>query len=71
MSKYIVSNPRILGGAAIISGTRLPVVVVLQRLKEGFTIDEIHDQYPHVSTETFAAVLEELSASYAPKAQAV
>ncbi|MSP12840.1 MAG: DUF433 domain-containing protein [Chloroflexi bacterium] len=71
MSKLITSDPQILGGAAIITGTRLPVVVVLQRLKEGFTIDEIHDQYPHVSTKTFAGVLEELAEPYVPKAQAL
>ncbi len=71
MSKLITSDPQILGGTAIITGTRLPVVVVLQRLKEGFTIDEIHDQYPHVSTKTFVGVLEELAEPYVPKAQAL
>ena len=68
MSRYITSDPNILGGTSIITGTRIPVIVVLQRLKEGFTIDEIHDQYPHVSTKTFAGVLEELFQSYVPKA---
>lgn len=59
MKKYIVSNPNILSGKPVIVGTRIPVDQILFLLKEGFTVDAIHEQYPHVSTATITGTVSE------------
>jgi len=59
MKKYIVSDPQILSGKPVISGTRIPVDQVLFLLKEGYTIESIHEFYPHVSTATISGTVNE------------
>lgn len=59
MKKYIVSDRQILSGKPVIAGTRIPVDQVLFLLKEGFTIEAIHEQYPHVSTATISGTVNE------------
>lgn len=59
MKKFIVSDPQILSGKPVIAGTRIPVDQVLFLLKEGFTIEAIHEQYPHVSTATISGTVSE------------
>lgn len=59
MNKYIISNPKILSGKPVIAGTRIPVDQILFLLKEGFTVDAIHEQYPHVSTATISGTVNE------------
>ena len=65
MKQYIVSNPSILSGEPVIIGTRIPVVEVLLLLKEGHTLAEIQQMYPHVEMHTFERVLEEIAATIA------
>lgn len=57
MKKYITSKKDILGGAPCIVGTRIPIAVIVQRLKEGYTIDAIHDGYPWVPLKTIVGSL--------------
>lgn len=59
MKKYIVSNPQILGGKPVIAGTRIPVDQILFLLKEGYTVEAIHEFYPHVSTTTISGTVNE------------
>ncbi len=59
MKKYIVSNPQILGGKPVIAGTRIPVDQILFLLKEGFTVEAIHEEYPHVPTKVLRLVVDE------------
>jgi uncharacterized protein (DUF433 family) len=61
MNKFIVSNPEIMSGVPCIAGTRLPLERVLFLLKEGYTLHDVHDEYPHVSLDTFKNVLSELA----------
>lgn len=61
MRKYIVSNPDILGGKPVIKGTRIPIDQILFLLKDGFTIEAIHEQYPHVSIKTISSAIDEVS----------
>jgi uncharacterized protein (DUF433 family) len=42
-SNYIVSDPQIMGGAPVIKETRTPIVVILYRLKEGNSLEAIHE----------------------------
>jgi uncharacterized protein (DUF433 family) len=59
MKKYIISNPDILGGKPVISGTRIPVDQILFLLKSGFTIEAIHEEYPQLSKETISGTVDE------------
>lgn len=57
----IISDPKILGGTPVITGTRVPVDTILYRLKEGYTLKEIHNMYRHVSIDTLKKVIDEIS----------
>lgn len=61
MRKHIVSDPHILGGKPVITGTRIPIDQILFLLKDGFTIEAIHEQYPHVSVKTISSAIDEVS----------
>lgn len=51
MYDRITSNPGILGGKPVISGTRLSVEFVLEYMASGGTIQKFVESYPHVSEE--------------------
>ena len=59
MAKYIVSNPQIMGGAPVIKGTRIPLEVILHRLKEGNSLAAIHTMYSWVDKKTLTGAVEE------------
>lgn len=61
MKKYITSKPDIMGGALCIAGTRIPIEVILYRLKEGYTLKDLHKMYPWVELKKFEGVLNELA----------
>ncbi|MDP3974005.1 MAG: DUF433 domain-containing protein [Candidatus Daviesbacteria bacterium] len=61
MKKYITSKPDVMGGAPCILGTRIPVDVILYRLKEGYTLKDLHKMYPWVELKKFEGALEELA----------
>lgn len=44
MKKYTTSKSDVMGGAPCIAGTRIPVNVILYRLKEGNTLKDLHNQ---------------------------
>ena len=48
-------------GAPVITDTRIPIEVILYRLKEGKTLKDIHKMYPWVEFEKLEGVLEELA----------
>jgi len=45
MKRYITSNPEIMGGQPCIVGTRIPVSLILMRLKQGMTLKGIQEDY--------------------------
>lgn len=53
----IVSDPRIMLGKPVIKGTRLTVELILRKLSEGMSIDELIQAYPHLKREDVLAVL--------------
>ena len=63
MKNYITSDPAILSGKPVITGTRIPVAQILFLLREGYTLQAIHEEYPTVSVEKLQGVIDELSAS--------
>jgi uncharacterized protein (DUF433 family) len=46
--RWIVADPRLLGGKLAIRGTRLAVSLVLQCLANGMSMDDIDDSFDHV-----------------------
>lgn len=44
--KYLHSDPDIMGGDFAIKGTRIPIEVILYRLRDGYSLNEIHELYP-------------------------
>jgi uncharacterized protein (DUF433 family) len=61
MKKYIISDPKILGGTPVVKGTRVPVGRILFLFKQGYTIDDIHSEYDHIDVKTLEKVLDELT----------
>jgi uncharacterized protein (DUF433 family) len=59
-STYITSDPQIMGGAPVIRGTRTPLEVILYRLKEGNSLEAIHELYPWTALDTLSGALEEV-----------
>lgn len=68
MLKNITSDPHILGGAAVISGTRIPVSRIIFLLKDGYTVEAVHQEFPQVSVEKLNRVLEEVAQGYGSQA---
>ena len=56
--RYIVRNPQILGGEAIIQGTRTPVRAIVELWRMGIAPEEIPSHLPHL---TAAQVFDALS----------
>ncbi|MBI2022207.1 DUF433 domain-containing protein [Candidatus Daviesbacteria bacterium] len=61
MKKYITSTPDIVGGAPVVAGTRVPIARILYLIKDGLTLEQIQEHYPHVSLETLRGVINELA----------
>lgn len=64
MKKYIVSDPKILGGMPVISGTRVPIARILFLLKEGYTVELIQENFPHVPLKTIRGAVDEVIKEY-------
>ncbi len=52
----IISDPAILGGEAVIAGTRIPVSLLLSHLAGGMNIDEITYEYDLVEENIYSAL---------------
>ena len=50
-------NPRIALGKPVIRGTRIPVELILRKLSEGATEDELLDAYPRLTRDDIRATL--------------
>jgi uncharacterized protein (DUF433 family) len=53
----IITDPAILGGKPVIAGTRISVQLILEKLRDGWTIEELLDDYPHLTREQIIAAL--------------
>lgn len=53
---YIVSDPEILVGKPAVKGTRLSVDLILDRLADGWTAEDLFRSYPHLTPEALQAV---------------
>lgn len=55
----ITIDPKIMVGKPIITGTRIPVDLILKLLAQGVTVDELisHKYYPHLKREDVYAAI--------------
>lgn len=57
MKELIETNPEIMLGKPVIKGTRIPVELIVRKLGEGSTIEDLLDGYPNLSREAVMAAL--------------
>ena len=58
--KYLEARKERVGGELTIKGTRITVSQVINMLANGFTIEELHNEwFPHLSTTTLKGAVEE------------
>ena len=55
--KRIEVNPEIMGGKPIITGTRIPIDLIMRIYAQGVSTEEILEDYPHLVKEDIQAVL--------------
>jgi uncharacterized protein (DUF433 family) len=55
--QWIESNPSVMMGKPIISGTRITVELVLEKLAAGETIDDLVEAHPRLTSEAIRAAL--------------
>jgi uncharacterized protein (DUF433 family) len=55
--RFIESNPEVRQGEPVISGTRIPVRAVAERIRGGETIDDLIEDYPKTPRRAFEAAL--------------
>jgi uncharacterized protein (DUF433 family) len=55
--EYIESNSEILLGKPVIKGTRITVALILKKLSEGATAEDLIKAYPHLTITSISAVL--------------
>jgi len=54
----IISDPNVMVGKPVIRGTRITVELILQKLAAGQTVEQILEDYPHITREGIRAALE-------------
>lgn len=59
--KYITSDPEIMTGNPVIKGTRIPIVVILSLLKQGYAVQEIHKMYNWISIKKLKGAIDEIA----------
>ena len=70
MKHYISSNPDIMGGVPCITGTRIPISVILYRLKDGHSLAQILEMYSWVDRKTLEGAIDEAIATFDSPAHA-
>ena len=56
-AEYIISDPSIMLGKPVIKGTRITVELILKKLAENMSIEEIINSYPQLKLEDILAAL--------------
>jgi uncharacterized protein (DUF433 family) len=56
--EVVSRNPKVVNGALVFKGTRVPVEILIQHLTAGDSLDDFLDGFPSVSREQAVAYLE-------------
>lgn len=57
LAERIEVNPDVMVGKPVIRGTRIPVELILRRISEGATEDDLLASYPHLTREDIRAAV--------------
>jgi len=57
MRELIETNPDIMLGKPVIKGTRIPVELIVRKLGEGSTTEDLLDAHPNLNREAVMAAL--------------
>lgn len=57
IEKHITTNPLVQRGIPIVRGTRVPVYVVMDFVYDGYTPEEIVDNFPDLTVEDVKAAI--------------
>ena len=55
--KLIISDPKIMMGKPVITGTRITVEMILEKLSAGETVEQILEAHPRLTKESIRASL--------------
>ncbi len=55
--KRITVDPDVMMGKPVIKGTRITVDLILKKLSEGLTIEQLLEAYPHLTNDDVLAAL--------------
>jgi uncharacterized protein (DUF433 family) len=56
-SALITTDPEILGGKPVIAGTRISVQLILEKIGDGWSIQDLLEDYPHLTREQIIAAI--------------
>jgi uncharacterized protein (DUF433 family) len=57
LKEYIVSNPKVMMGKPVITGTRISVELILDKLAAGETVEQILQAHPRLTPIAIRAAL--------------
>ncbi len=55
--RWVRTDPTIMSGVPVVSGTRVPVALVLGSLAAGLSVDQVMEHYPSVSVDAVLGCL--------------
>jgi len=58
-TQLVTTDPEILGGTAVFTGTRVPVAVLFENLADGLSLEEILESYPTLKREQAIEALQQ------------
>ncbi len=58
MSDLIVSDPAVMMGKPVVTGTRITVESILEKLAAGETVEQLMDAHPRLTRPAISAALE-------------
>lgn len=53
----IESNPEVMDGLPVITGTRIPVYPILEMIEADMSLEGIRDEFPHLTTDQIRSVV--------------
>ena len=54
----IIVDPEVMGGKPVIKGTRIPIYIIIQMVRDGLSFDKIIDEYPKLHVIDIQAALD-------------
>jgi uncharacterized protein (DUF433 family) len=57
ISRFLIRSPNVCGGSLRIEGTRITVIQIVLWYKQGYSIEEIAELYPHLTLPQIYAAL--------------